>query len=158
MIVRGGRGRLCLSPKLLHIRLRWTSKVEQFCSEMAIKGALFRLKCKTFDSRWHWLAPGIEFNPIPCFAVRGSAVRDQRRLGCFKFNKTGFDLKFRKFLVGNGTMERYIRVAHARFKPLCVLFLYLWARFVLGTMIFPAVRDISVRRTEMTGQVKAYCM
>ena len=89
---------------------------------MAVKGALFRLKCKTFDSRWHWLALGIEFNPIPCFAVRGSAVWDQRRLGCFKFNKN-LDLYFRKFHVGIGTMERYIRVAHARFKPLCVLFL-----------------------------------
>lgn len=90
---------------------------------MAVKGALFRLKCKTFDSRWHWLAPGIEFNPIPCFAVRGSAVRDQRHLGYFKFNKN-FDLKFRKFHVANGRMERYIRVAHARFKPLCMSFVF----------------------------------
>ena len=42
---------------------------------MAVKGALFRLKCKTFDSRWHWLAPGIEFNALLSVAVQ-SGIKD----------------------------------------------------------------------------------
>lgn len=68
---------------------------------MAVKGALFRLKCKTFDSRWHWLARGIEFNFYSMFCCRWqSGIKD-----IFPFNKN-FDLKLRKFHVANnGMME-----------------------------------------------------
>ena len=89
-----------------------------FLRNIAVKRALFRLKCKTFDSRWHWIAPGIdhEFNSYIFHALLSVAVRDQRHLWYFPVRDStkNFDLKFRKFHVPNGTRERDIRVAQIR--------------------------------------------
>ena len=114
---------------------------------MAVKGALFCLKCKTFDSRWHWLARGIEFNFYSMFCCPWqSGIKD-----IFPFNKN-FDLKLRKFHVANNGMMETVHSGGKRpiQATLRFLFLYLWARFVLGTTIFPAVKDISVRRTSQS--------